>query len=48
MRSTVVGPTTMYAFLQAMGLINDRVEGCIIRSKVESAREKFKRPHRQS
>lgn len=39
-----VGPTTIYAFLQAMGLINDHVEGCIIRSKVESARKKFKRP----
>lgn len=42
-----VGPTTVYAFLQAMGLINDHVEGCIIRSKVESAREKFNRPYRQ-
>lgn len=39
-----VGPTTVYAFLQAMGLINDHVEGCIIRSKVKRAREKFKRP----
>ena len=39
-----VGPTTVYAFLQAMGLINDHVEGCIIRSKVTRAREKFKRP----
>lgn len=39
-----VGPTTVYAFLQAMGLINDHVEGCIIRSKVERARAKFKRP----
>lgn len=42
-----VGPTTVYAFLQAMGLINDHVEGCIIRSKVQSARKKFKRPRRQ-
>ncbi|GAA6135803.1 DNA-3-methyladenine glycosylase I [Oceaniserpentilla sp. 4NH20-0058] len=39
-----VGPTTVYAFLQAMGLINDHVDGCIIRRKVESARKKFKRP----
>ncbi|MDX2464719.1 MAG: DNA-3-methyladenine glycosylase I [Porticoccus sp.] len=39
-----VGPTTVYAFLQAMGLINDHAEDCIIRSKVKRAREKFKRP----
>ena len=42
-----VGPTTVYAFLQAMGLINDHVEGCAIRGKVENARKKFKRPTRQ-
>ena len=39
-----VGPTTIYAFLQAMGLINDHVEGCVIRNKVEIARKKFLRP----
>jgi len=39
-----VGPTTVYAFMQAMGLINDHVEGCVIRSKVELARKNFKRP----
>jgi len=39
-----VGPTTVYAFMQAMGLVNDHVEECIIRAKVESARKKFKRP----
>ena len=39
-----VGPTTVYAFMQAMGLINDHVESCVIRSKVERARAKFKRP----
>jgi DNA-3-methyladenine glycosylase I len=33
-----------YAFLQAMGLINDHIENCVIRSKVERARSKFKRP----
>ncbi len=38
-----VGPTTMYAFMQAMGLINDHVDGCIIRAKVERARAVFKR-----
>lgn len=41
-----VGPTTAYAFMQAMGLINDHVEGCVIRAKVERARKKFKRPGR--
>lgn len=39
-----VGPTTVYAFMQAMGLINDHVEGCVIRAKVERARKNFKRP----
>jgi DNA-3-methyladenine glycosylase I len=41
-----VGPTTVYAFMQAMGLINDHVKGCVIRAKVEAARERFKRPGR--
>jgi DNA-3-methyladenine glycosylase I len=39
-----VGPTTMYAFMQAMGLVNDHVEDCVIRPKVERARRSFKRP----
>lgn len=39
-----VGPTTVYAFMQAMGLINDHVENCIIRSKVARARKAFKSP----
>ncbi len=39
-----VGPTTAYAFIQAMGLINDHVEGCVIRAEVEGARKSFKRP----
>jgi DNA-3-methyladenine glycosylase I len=39
-----VGPTTVYAFMQAMGLINDHVEGCMIHRKVEKARKSFKRP----
>lgn len=39
-----VGPTTAYAFMQAMGLINDHVEGCVTRVKVERARKEFKRP----
>ncbi|WP_437550200.1 DNA-3-methyladenine glycosylase I [Sorangium sp. So ce367] len=41
-----VGPTTVYAFMQAMGLVNDHVEGCVIRGEVERSRERFKRPRR--
>ena len=41
-----VGPTTAYAFMQAMGLINDHVEGCVTRDKVERARKRFRRPGR--
>ncbi len=39
-----VGPTTAYAFIQAMGLINDHVTDCVIRDKVEHARKIFNRP----
>jgi DNA-3-methyladenine glycosylase I len=39
-----VGPTTVYAFMQAMGLINDHVDDCVIRRKVERARKSFRRP----
>ena len=39
-----VGPTTMYAFMQAMGLLNDHAEDCVIRAKVERARKSFARP----
>jgi len=41
-----VGPTTVYAFMQAMGLINDHVEDCVIRAEVEHARRNFRRPGR--
>ena len=41
-----VGPTTVYAFMQAMGLINDHADGCVIRDKVERARKKFNPPGR--
>lgn len=41
-----VGPTTVHAFMQAMGLINDHVDGCAIRAKVERARKSFRRPGR--
>lgn len=39
-----VGPTTAYAFMQAMGMVNDHVVKCMSWKKVESARKKFKRP----
>lgn len=39
-----VGPTTAYAFMQAMGLINDHAVGCAIREEVEAARKHFVRP----
>jgi DNA-3-methyladenine glycosylase I len=35
---TFVGPTTMYAFMQAMGLVNDHVEGCWVRERAETSR----------
>lgn len=41
---TFVGPTTCYAFMQAMGLVNDHVEGCFARGRVERARRVWKRP----
>lgn len=39
-----VGPTTIFAFMQAMGLINDHVEGCTSRPLVEKARATFVKP----
>lgn len=39
-----VGPTTVYAFMQAAGLINDHVEDCIVRGKVVSSRQNFCAP----
>jgi DNA-3-methyladenine glycosylase I len=41
---TFVGPTTVHAFMQAMGLINDHAEGCVTRAKVEQVRTRFRRP----
>ena len=41
---TFVGPTTVYAFMQAMGLVNDHVHGCVVRDAVERARTAFVRP----
>ncbi len=40
-----LGPTTVFAFMQAMGLINDHSEGCALRHDVEMARGNFKRPN---
>ncbi|MBN9403858.1 MAG: DNA-3-methyladenine glycosylase I [Burkholderiales bacterium] len=39
-----VGPTTVHAFLQAMGLINDHAEGCVVRGQVDAARAALRRP----
>jgi len=39
-----VGPTTAYAFMQAMGLVNDHLEGCHVRASVETARSVFEKP----
>ena len=39
-----VGPTTVYAFMQAMGLVNDHLEGCDARPRVEAARARLARP----
>jgi DNA-3-methyladenine glycosylase I len=41
---TFVGPTTVYAFMQAMGLVNDHIEGCFCRAEIEKERKRFKRP----
>jgi DNA-3-methyladenine glycosylase I len=39
-----VGPTTVYAFMQAMGLVNDHLSSCFVRDEVEEARRAFRRP----
>jgi len=41
---TFVGPTTVYAFMQAMGLVNDHLDGCHARPVVEAARAELARP----
>ena len=41
-----VGPTTMYALMQAHGLVNDHVDGCDVRAEVEAERAAFARPSR--
>ena len=39
-----VGPTTVYAFMQAMGLVNDHYESCHSRATALEARKALKRP----
>jgi DNA-3-methyladenine glycosylase I len=41
---TFVGPTTVYAFMQAMGLVNDHIEGCCRRAPTEELRSRLVRP----
>jgi DNA-3-methyladenine glycosylase I len=38
-----VGPTTVYAFMQAMGMVDDHALGCCVRAEAEAARAKFDR-----
>ncbi len=39
-----VGPTTAYAAMEAMGLVNDHLDGCWVRPEVEGLRSAFVRP----
>jgi len=39
-----IGPTTVYSFIQAVGLVNDHVRGCAAAAEVEKARRAFIRP----
>jgi DNA-3-methyladenine glycosylase I len=39
-----VGPTTVYAFMQAMGLVNDHMTGCAIRAEATRVRKEFRIP----
>ncbi|HEY1329123.1 MAG TPA: DNA-3-methyladenine glycosylase I [Casimicrobiaceae bacterium] len=41
---TFVGPTTVYAFMQAMGLVNDHIDGCPARRRATAARKAFRVP----
>lgn len=42
-----VGPTTAYAAMQAMGMVNDHLDGCWVRPEAEHARAEFGRPVRR-
>lgn len=39
-----VGPTTAYAAMEAMGLVNDHLDGCHVREAAEVERARFDRP----
>ncbi len=39
-----VGPTTVYAFMQAMGLVNDHIEGCFVRAAADRDRRAARPP----
>lgn len=39
-----VGPTTLHAFMQAMGMVNDHLDGCFCRAEAERERRAFRRP----
>lgn len=45
---TFVGPTTCYAFMQAMGLVNDHIDDCHVRAEIERERKKLTRPGARS
>ena len=39
-----VGPITAYAFMQALGMVNDHLEGCEFRARITKLRRDFVRP----
>jgi len=39
-----VGPTTLYAFMQGVGLVNDHLDGCPVRPRIEKVRKALRRP----
>ncbi len=39
-----VGPTTVYSFMESMGLVDDHMAGCTLRADVEAERARFVRP----
>jgi DNA-3-methyladenine glycosylase I len=43
-----VGPTTVYSFMEAMGIVNDHLAGCSVQPAVEEARRTFRRPGRST
>ena len=45
---TFVGPTTCYAFMQAVGLVNDHIDECHVRAEIERARKQLTRPAARS